>query len=90
MLEMNDSYDKRNMSETLESYDKISHISANPWLYDDELSKEEQIYWKLKDVCHKCGYKTRYHREFCVYSASNMLMATFNTFADLSFSDLTK
>lgn len=46
----------------------IASISKQPWLFDDSLSDEEKMYWKLKGQCHVCRYDARYHKDDCQYS----------------------
>jgi len=46
----------------------IASISREPWLFDDSLSDEEKMYWKLKGECHVCRYDAKFHRDDCQYS----------------------
>ena len=62
------------MSETSNT-DKILHIQLNPWLYDDQLTDEDKILYKLKNICHLCGMKPDFHRDDCIYSANQLMLA---------------
>ena len=52
------------------------YISLNPWLYDDALTEEECIMWKLKDTCHVCGMSVKFHRDDCAFSYSQLCFAS--------------
>lgn len=56
------------MSKIKQDYKIKAEISKNPWLYDDTLTDEERIYWKLKGQCHACRYDVRHHKDDCMYS----------------------
>ena len=62
------------MSETV--LDRIQYIQYNPWLFDDTLSPEEQMAWKLKGECHICGIDPRHHRDDCMFSAVQQMFAS--------------
>jgi len=66
---------KTNDSET----DRIHYIQLNPWLFDENLTDEERLYWKLKGVCHSCGIDPHYHRDDCIYSANQQMLFGLNT-----------
>ena len=55
--------------------DDLMYISLNPWLYDDALTKEECMMWKLKNTCHVCGISVKYHRDDCAFSAPQLSFA---------------
>ena len=59
--------------------DRIKKISENPWLFDDSLTDEEIVYWKLKGICHNCGIDPRFHRDDCAWSANQQMLAGLGT-----------
>ena len=64
------------MSETIRTeVDKIKHIQDNPWLYDSSLTEEEVMYWKLRGICHQCHVDPHYHRDDCIFSANQQMLA---------------
>lgn len=56
------------MSKTI-SRDDILKISREPWLYDDSLSDEERMMWKMKSKCHVCGIDPKFHKDDCEWSS---------------------
>lgn len=65
------------MSETSNTeLDRIQYIQHNPWLFDDSLSPEEQMVWKMKGQCHLCGLDPAYHRDDCCFSAVQQMFAS--------------
>ena len=62
---------------TIES--EIGHIAANPWLYDETFTNEERMFWKLKNVCHKCGTDPAYHKDDCQYSMPQLMLLGLTT-----------
>ena len=63
------------MEVPLEDAEQLTHISRNPWLYDNTLSSIDIIQWKLRDECHVCGTSVRYHRDDCMFSFNQMYFA---------------
>ncbi len=53
----------------------LQEMSKEPWLYDANLTKEEQMYWKLKDQCHVCRISPRFHRDDCAWSHNQLMFA---------------
>jgi hypothetical protein len=59
--------------------ERIKNIAENPWLFDDSLTDEERIYWKLRGVCHMCGIDPHFHRDDCSWSANQQMLAGLGT-----------
>jgi len=49
-----------------------AHVSANPWLYDNELTTIDVIQWKLRNECHACGMSINSHRDDCRFSPNQI------------------
>ena len=54
---------------------QLTHISHNPWLYDESLTSIDIIQWKLREECHVCGMGVKYHRDDCVFSYNQLYFA---------------
>jgi hypothetical protein len=54
------------MSKTINAQ-QILKISREPWLYDESLTDEERMLWKMKQKCH--GIDPRFHRDDCEWSS---------------------
>ena len=50
-------------------------VSLEPWLYDPSVTKEDAMFYKLKDRCHVCGISPRFHRDDCPYSMPQLHFA---------------
>jgi len=59
-----------------EDYVKHYRMSRNPWLYDETLSDEERMMWKLKGKCHVCRYDVRHHKDDCPFSDVQLSFAS--------------
>jgi hypothetical protein len=56
------------MSKTINAQ-QILKRSREPWLYDESLTDEERMLWKMKQKCHVCGIDPRFHRDDCEWSS---------------------
>jgi hypothetical protein len=56
------------MSKTINAQ-QILKISREPWLYDESLTDEERMLWKMKQKCHVCRIDPRFHRDDCEWSS---------------------
>ena len=59
----------------LEDAEQLTHISRNPWLYDNTLTSIDIIQWKLRNECHVCGMGVKYHRDDCAFSYNQLYFA---------------
>ena len=59
-----------------EDYIKHHRISRNPWLYDETLTDEERMMWKMKGKCHVCRYDVRHHKDDCPFSDVQLSFAS--------------
>ncbi len=55
--------------------EKLTHISQNPWLYDDNLDDNDRMMWKLKNKCHLCSIDPMFHRDDCGFSIPQLMMS---------------
>ncbi len=55
---------------------KHHRMSQEPWLYDESLSDEERMIWKLKGKCHICRYDVKHHKDDCPFSDVQLSFAS--------------